>query len=127
MGTATPWTIPWHGKLNHEENVCPHCLACDQFSEVSKEVYELSARSYKLCINCKGKFVDTYLINFGEDYESEDNWMKQRDFEKRGECHADMFNHLESQGWLEYDEHNPDEDKDYYDIKPQSIHFIKGE
>lgn len=116
----------WRGKLNHEENICPHCGTEDQYSDVTITVMELSAQHYKLCTQCQGHFVDTYLITFDDD-ESEDNWQKQRPFDDKDQDHAELFQGLMKDGYLSYDDDNPDEDGDYYDLIPDSIHFIKGE
>ena len=120
-------TIPWHGKLNRVENHCPHCGAKHQWSEESTECYELSARVYKKCKTCNGEFVDTYLISFGDELIDEGHWEEERPYECAGNDHRALFQDLDAFGHLIYDEENPDEDKDYYDITPQSIHFIKGE
>jgi len=118
-------TIPWHGKITFVENRCPHCGADNEYSDKSINLTELSAQHFKLCIKCQGEFVDTYLLDFGEDYEFEDNWEKQRPFEE--EDHAFLFFSLESEGYLVYDDYEGREDSDYYDIKPKSIHFITGD
>lgn len=118
-------SIPWHGKMSKEENVCPHCGSND-YSDVSVNVMELSAQFYKVCTKCQGKFVDTYLVDFGDDYESESNWSKQEGWEETDQ-QEEIFKGLSESGWLSYDEENPNKDSDYYDIPTQSINFIKGE
>jgi hypothetical protein len=116
---------PWHGKVSQVENRCPHCGADNEYSDKSKNVMDLSAQHYKICIKCQGEFVDTYFIDFGDDDESRDNWEKQRDFELKDTDHAELFDSLNNSGWIEYDDYEGREDSDYYDIPLQSIHFIK--
>ena len=121
---------PWHGKLNHIENQCPHCGAKNEYSDITMTVMELSAQHYKLCTKCNGEFVDTYLIHFidsdeGHPMDDESWWSSQCRWEN--EDHIALFDELRNKGALIYEEDNPDEDSDYYDIPPQSIHFIKGE
>ena len=41
--------------------------------------------------------------------------------------HNSIFNQILAKGYLIYDEDNPDEDSDYYEIPQKSIHFIKGD
>jgi len=118
MGTS----IPWHGKMSVKENHCPHC-GSDQYSDVSMNVMELSTQHYKLCTKCQGQFIDTYLIVWDED--GEQDWSVMSRWEK--EDMVALFGELMSQGILEYDEHNPNEDSDYYNIPTQSINFIKGD
>jgi hypothetical protein len=118
-------TIPWHGKVSQVENKCPHCGVSNMYSDKSKNVMELSAQHYKVCVTCQGEFVDTYFIDFGDDDESRDNWEKQRYFELKDTDHAELFDSLNNSGWIEYDDYEGREDSDYYDIPPQSIHFIK--
>jgi len=118
---------PWHGKLSLIENQCPHCGANDEYSDKYKTVMELSAQHYKLCIKCQGEFVDTYLIDFGEDDDARDMWESEGRFDNEKEDQAQLFEDLESEGWLTYDDYEEREDKDYYDIPLQSVHFIKGD
>lgn len=108
--------IPWHGKLNHDENKCPHCGANDSYSDKKITVMELSAQHYKLCTKCQGEFVDTYLVVFNDDFDAE-MW-------ETGD-HVSIFHQLMRDNNLSYDEDNPDEDSDYYDVPLQSVHFLK--
>ena len=116
--------IPWHGKLNHDEDKCPHCSSTSDYHNVRKVVMELSAQHYKKCNSCNGEFVDTYLITWDTD-EDERSWSRRAMWEKGD--HASIFNQLMINGNLSYDEDNPDEDSDYYEVPQKSIHFIKGD
>jgi len=120
----------WRGKLNHYENKCPHCEAQDSYSDVDITIMELSAQHYKLCTNCGGHFVDTYLIHFidsdeGQPLDDESSWTHECRWEN--EDHIELFQELYNKGALIYDDDNPDSDEDYYDLIPNSVHFIKGE
>ena len=115
---------PWHGKLNHVENKCPHCGAEDEYSDVRMEVLELSARHYKLCIKCQGEFVDTYLIDFMDSDDDDQAYWEERKLWET-EDHASLFQNLLKKNALMYDEDNPNDDSDYYNIPLQSVHFIK--
>lgn len=114
--------IPWHGKLNHDENKCPHCSSKSDYHNVRKVVMELSAQHYKKCNSCNGEFVDTYLITFDTD-NGEHMWTCRKLWETGD--HASIFNQLLLNGNLSYDEDNPNEDSDYYDVPLQSVHFLK--
>lgn len=118
--------IPWHGKVSQVENRCPHCETDNKFTDKSKTVMELSAQHYKVCLNCQGEFVDTYFIDFGDDEESRYNWEKLRVFELVTENHSAIFDSLNNDGWLDYDDYEGREDSDYYEVPTQSINFIKG-
>jgi len=122
--------IPWHGKVSQVENQCPHCGANNEYSDKYKTVMEISAQHFKLCIKCQGEFVDTYLIDFPEYAGGDDAqamWESERRFDDEKEDQAQLFEDLESEGFLMYDDYEGREDSDYYDIKPKSIHFITGE
>ena len=85
---------------------------------------ELSSQHYKKCNECGGEFVDTYLISFPS-YAEEKHWSNRRMWEYGD--HNSIFNQILAKGYLIYDEDNPDEDSDYYEIPQKSIHFIKGD
>lgn len=114
----------WRGKLNHHENKCPHCGAYDEYSDVAKTVMELSAQHYKVCIKCQGKFVDTYLIVHDRE-EYDDRWILECRWEN--EDQVELFDEIHDCGILEYDSDNPNDDDEYYELQPNSIHFIKGD
>jgi len=114
------------GKKSIEENTCPHCGAVNEYSDVAKNVMELSAQHYKKCIKCKGHFVDTYLIDF-PDYRDQESWEEERRYDDSNVDQVELFNELMENGHLLYDEDNPNDDSDYYDIQLQSIHFITDE
>lgn len=116
--------IPWHGKMSQVENKCPHCGSVNDAHNVRKVVDELAAQHFKKCNSCNGEFVDTYLITWDTD-NGEHMWHK-RGLWKKGD-HASIFNQLMGRGNLCYDEDNPNEDSDYYEIPQKSIHFIKGD
>jgi len=118
--------IPLYGKVSHIENKCPHCGADNEYSDQHKYVMELSAQHYKLCIKCQGEFVDTYLIDFADNDEAQDMWESERRFNNPKEDHCQLFDDLESEGFLMYDDYEGREDSDYYDMTPKSINFIKG-
>lgn len=127
--------IPWHGKVTYVENRCPHCGVDDEYSDVDKNEYsdvaknvmELSTQYFKRCIKCQGEFVDTYLVDFADDYFSEDNWKANEEWNDKDIDQVELFERLEKEGFLTYDDYEGREDSDYYVIKPQSIHFITGE
>lgn len=115
---------PWHGKLNHVENKCPHCGAEDEYSDVKITVMQLSAQHYKLCTKCQGEYVDTYLIHFiDSDDDDQAYWEERRLWEE--EDNAKLFEDLNKKEALIYDEDNPNEDSVYYNVPLQSVHFIK--
>ena len=116
----------FNGKLNHIEDKCPHCGAVDEYSDVAKNIMELSAQHYKKCIKCQGDFVDTYLIDFADEDDLE-AWELSKDWENDQLDQALIFDEMLFGDNLIYDEDNPDQDSDYYDIQPRSIHFIKDE
>jgi hypothetical protein len=118
-------TIPWHGKKSKDEDKCPHCGAYNMWTSVSKTVMELSAQHYKVCTNCQGKYVETYLVCY-EDNEI-DAWSVEGRYDNPKIDQAELFDELIEDGVIHYDDDNPNPDSDYYDIPPQSIHFIKGE
>lgn len=126
--------IPWHGKITFVENKCPHCGANDghtnkdnnEYSDIAMNVMELSAQHFKLCIKCQGEFVDTYLIDFADDYFSEDNWKGNQEWDNKDIDQVELFHRLEKEGFLTYDDYDGRKDSDYYKISPQSINFIKG-
>jgi len=115
-------TIPWHGKMSKQEDKCPHCGAYNMWTSVSKNVMELSAQHYKICTKCKGEYVDTYCVCY-EDGE----WREEDCYNDPKIVQEELFDKLVDGGIIFYDDGNPNPDSDYYDIKPQSIHFIKEE
>lgn len=112
---------PWHGKISKQENTCPHCEAKNEYSDIAHIVRELSAYTYKLCISCHGEFVDTYLIVFDDG--DEGDWEAMSRWET--EDHDPLFEELYNQGFLDYDQNNPNEDSDYYTIPTITEAFIK--
>lgn len=103
------------GKLSLIENTCPWCEAHNEYSDESMEVMELSAQHYKICTQCQFRFVDTYLIDFVDDYFSEDNWCEGREYQEEEVDQAELFQRLTSEGFLAYDYGNPNPVDDYYD------------
>lgn len=113
--------IPWHGKVSQVENKCPHCGANNEYSDKYKTVMEISAQHFKLCIKCQGEFVDTYLVDFADDYFSEDNWKANEEWNDKDIDQVELFERLEKEGFLMYDDYEGREDSDYYVIDRKSV------
>lgn len=110
------------GKLSIIENKCPHCGTSAKHKIEDKQVMELSAQYYKVCNKCHGRFVDTYLIDWGNE-EDEGVWRDESLWLTKNQ--ARRFNQLKKSGNLTYDKDNPNEASDYYEYPLQSIDFIK--